>query len=152
MSRVFDFKEQLKIGNRGENLFLDLYPSWELVKENHADFRCTDTGDLIELKTDTYGHDKTPNFFIERYSNYQRKTPGSIWQAHKNGASRFYYYFINSNVYYEFLDIKKVIDRVEKLCENQGYVLIPNKGWTTAGWKVSREALDELWEYYEIEE
>lgn len=42
----------------------------------------------------------------------------------------------------------KLIERLESLTAGKGYVYIKNRAWTTAGYKVKREDLKDLYEQY----
>lgn len=148
MSKTFDFKEQLKVGSRGEELFLKYYPEKIYIHpERDGDF-ITEDGKKIELKTDDYNMDKTDNFFIERYSDLNKKSPGSVWQAKGHHCDIFVYYFVRHNTWFIFKDLDKLINRLEELTKGKGMVYIRNKAWTTAGYKVKRDDLKDLFEQY----
>lgn len=147
----FDFKQQLEVGSRGEELFLERYPSKIAVHPSHAyDFDCLETGKKIELKTDTYNIDKTQNFFIVRYSDVYKKSPGGIWQSQEKGVDIFCYYFVRHNLWFQFNNLSALINKVESLTNNKGLVYIKNKGWVTAGYKVKRDDLADLFEVWEF--
>lgn len=150
MDKAWDFKEQLKVGSRGEELFLEKYPrKLKVHPGKDGDFIVQATGDKIELKTDTYNINKSENFFIERWSDYYEEKPGSLWQARDHGCTIFCYYFVRHNLWYEFRDIPALINRIEELTEGKGFIMIKNKCWITAGWKVRRDDLVDLGEVYE---
>jgi hypothetical protein len=152
MSNEFDFKEQLEVGTRGEELFLEHYPKKLTIHPGFdGDFIIDKTGEKIELKTDTYNMDKTENFFIERYSDLYKESPGSAWQAYQHGCTKFCYYFVRHNLWYEFNDLPKLIERLEDLTANMGYVRVKNKAWITAGYKIKRVLLEDLYDVYEFE-
>lgn len=145
----WSFKKQLQVGNKGESLFLEFYHSpINKLREYKADFiRLTD-GKLVELKTDTYSMDKTPYFFIERWSDIEKKKPGSVWQSSKKGVGVFCYMFINDRTYFEFSDLPALLRELDKLTQDMYLIRIPNKGWTSGGYKVPREALKHLYKEY----
>lgn len=144
MVKTFDFKEQLSVGSRGEELFLEYFPEKiSIWPERDGDF-ITEGGKKIELKTDTYNMEKTDNFFIERFSDLNKKSPGSVWQAHGHGCEIFVYYFVRHNTWFVFRDIPALIERLEVLTKGKGLVYIKNKAWTTAGYKVKRSDLADL--------
>lgn len=148
----FDFNIQLTVGSRGEELFLERYPSELIVHPEHAyDFDCVKTGAKIELKTDTYDINKTDNFFIERYSDVHKKSPGGVWQSYEKGVTIFCYYFVRNNIWFQFNDLPKLITRLNDLTANQGMIYIKNKGWVTAGFKVNRDDLSDLFDVWEFE-
>lgn len=153
MSKVkqnkWDFKEQLEVGQAGEADFMEAYPhKLKVHPERDGDF-VDSRGRKIELKTDTYCMTKTPNFFIERYSDFHKETPGSAWQALGHGCDIFVYMFIKNQTYFKFNDVPKLVERLDELLgERPGYVFIKNRGWITAGCKVKREDLEDLYEEY----
>lgn len=146
---AFDFKTQLEVGSRGEELFLERYPTKLIVHPHHAyDFDCERTGRKIELKTDTYNIHKTSNFFMERYSDVHKKSPGGVWQSIEKGVDTFCYYFVRHNVWFQFDDLPLLIDRLNDLTKKQGLVYIKNKGWVTAGYKIARDDLADLFDVW----
>lgn len=147
----FDFKDQLKKGDAGEVLFKEFYHGGELeiIKENYADFK-TSKGKILELKTDYYSMDASPNFFVERYSDFAKKSPGSFWQSQEKGVDLFVYMYIKNKTYFEFKDLDKTIVRLNELISQLKYVSIRNKGWTATGYKVPREALKDFYEEYKF--
>ena len=148
----FDFKVQLEVGQSGEADFLNMYPSkLEIHPGFDGDFICKKTGDKIELKTDTYRMSDTPNFFIERYSDFHKKSPGSVWQALEHGCKRFCYYFVKDGVYFEFDNLPKLCNRLEKLIEGRSYIQVKNKAWVTIGYTIKREDLSDLYTEWSIE-
>lgn len=143
---AFDFKAQLEVGSRGEELFMANYPRpLEIWPGRDGDFIVKETGQKLEVKTDTYNIEKTPNFFIERYSNVAKKSPGSVWQALEHGCSIFCYMYVRHNIWFEFNDLPALRDRLDKLIEGKGYIAIKNKGWITAGYKIPRIELADLY-------
>lgn len=155
MSKTFDFQKQLEFGQQAERDFMQCYhrpivPATTLS----YDFKVVECGSKLELKTDDYNHDATPNFFFERWSDYHKKKPGGPWQSRKKRADVFCYYFIRNNVYYEFSDIKLLCKTLEAYIKDKklGFVMVRNKGWVTAGYKIPRDAVMHLCDIYEIEE
>lgn len=147
----FDFQAQLTVGSRGEELFLERYPSKLIVHPEHAyDFDCKVTGAKIELKTDTYNIDKTDNFFIERYSDVHKKSPGGVWQSYEKGVTVFCYYFVRNNIWFQFNDLPTLVSRLEELTKKKGMIYIKNKGWITGGYKIKREDLEDLYDVWQF--
>ena len=154
--KAFDFQKQLKVGKKGEMLFMDMYGSKvEHICESGdikgADFRMKDTGELIELKTDTYDMDKTPNLFIERYSDHNRESPGGPWQAKQKGATYFVYQFVKNKIIFWY-NLDKMLELLEKhlSAKKVGFCFIRNKGWTASGYKINRKIVEDA--LIEIEE
>jgi hypothetical protein len=147
---TFSFQEQLEVGDRGEQLFLEHYPrKLDIWPGRDGDFVVRSTGQKIELKSDTFNMEKTPNFFIERYSDFHKQTPGSLWQAHEHGCSIFCYYFVRHDLWFEFRDIPALITRLEEL-QPRSLIWVKNKSWITAGFTVKRELLKDLYEVWEF--
>lgn len=137
------FKTDLERGKAGEALFLTHFPQYEALNGYESDFRNKETGDLAELKTDYYDMDKTPNFFIELWSDINTKRLGGPRQAKKHGSKYYYYLYINNMIIYEF--------NVEDLCafiglneDNYSNRYIHNESWCTEGLLVPREDLKHL--------
>ena len=152
MTKIFTFNGQLEVGDRGEQLFLERYPrKLEIYPGREYDFTVKSSREKLELKTDTYNMNKSSNFFFERYSDVHRKTPGGPWRAHKDEIDIFCYYFVRHNLWFEFRDLDGLIERLNDLTKKQGLIYIKNKGWVTGGYKIPREALDDLYDIWEFE-
>lgn len=150
-NKVWDFREQLAVGSRGEELFLEYYPKKIVVyPERDGDFIEVYSGKKIELKSDSYNMDKTENFFFERYSNIETKTPGSVWQALSHNCDIFCYQFVRHNIWFQFTDLPKLAARLEELTAGKGLIWIKNKGWVTGGFTVKRKLLEDLYTIWEF--
>lgn len=151
MSKVFSFQQQLKIGDEGEELFMEHYHDKPLIKipEHFADFRRHD-GKVVELKTDTYDMNKTPNFFIERWSDAAKKKPGSVWQSRANGVDIFCYFFITNNTYYQFTDMTLLEKELDSYISGKSYIIVRNKWGNSHGYKVPRKILEGLYTVHTI--
>jgi hypothetical protein len=148
----FDFKAQLKVGNRGEELFLERYPrKLEIFPGKAYDFTVKSSRETVELKTDTYNIDKSDNFFFERYSDVNKKSPGGPWRAKKDKIDIFCYYFVRHNIWFEFRDIPGLVKKLDSLTKKQGLIYIKNRGWVTGGYKVKREDVEEFFTVWEFE-
>lgn len=149
--KVWDFQVQLEFGNRSEELFAERYPrKLEIYPGREYDFTVKCNGQKLELKTDSYNLTKTENFFLERYSDVHKKTPGGPWRAAGDKVDIFCYYFVRHNTWFEFRDLPKLIKRLDELTANKGLVHIKNRGWITGGYKVPRSALEDLFDVYEF--
>ena len=64
----------------------------------------------------------------------------------------FVYYFARNGIYYQFNDVKKLCKVLERIVreEKLQLVLIKNQGYRTAGYKVPRHLLAELYDVYEV--
>lgn len=128
---IHDFKESLKRGQDGETELLKLWPELIAADGRKHDFTLPN-GDTVELKTDYYDADKTPNFFMERWSNWADKKPGGVWQS---SATYFAYYFIKNGLLFVFKT-----NALREFMDGQKYggISVRNKGWTTVGYRVPR--------------
>ena len=154
MTRQFTWKEQLAYGLKAQEEFFDIYHTPLVASPTFAyDYRVVRTGKKLELKTDDWDHGETPNFFFERYSVWEKQSPGGPWQSRRKRVDIFVYYFARNQIYYQFNDVKllcKVLDRIVRK-KKLGLVLIKNQGYYTAGYIVKREWLAELYDVYEVE-
>lgn len=158
---VFNFKDMLGIGNRGETLILRHYP--ELRKHTECrgwDFDHED-GSKWELKTDTKAFSSTDNLFIERWSVYSRngtelddqdKKPGGLWQSTAHGVDSFLYMYMaqgETPVLLLFPSLKDLLARVECLLATYSRLRKPyviwNKGYEGMGYLIPRYAVDSLY-------
>ena len=147
---MFYFDKSLKVGKEGEDRFFNHF-SGRLIKADGLkyDFVTVD-GLTLELKSDSYDMEKTENFFFERYSDFERKTPGGIWQSKSNEVDLFVYYF-PQNDYFYCGNVNDIVESVETLqLDEKDLLKIPNKSWTTAGWKIKRDLLTEVMKGYNI--
>ena len=135
---MHDFKESLKAGQSGEELFDLAHSEFKRTNGRQGDFINTKTGEKLELKTDSYDLNHTPNVFIERWSDRGKEKPGGPWQAYEHGCSIYAYYFKKNGIVF-YYDIPKLIDILES--KKRSHVWIKNKGWITSGYKVKREEL-----------
>jgi hypothetical protein len=142
----FSFKGQLRTGQIGEVLF-HLAHAGTLTRTDgrKADFLCALTGDGTELKTDSYDMEKTPFFFMERFSDAEKRSPGGPWQAASHGAKYFAYFFVTNLTFFRF-ETEKLVAKLDELLPSLTPVPISNKSWTTVGYKVPRAALEGLYE------
>lgn len=142
--KVFKFNEQLKLGQAGEEFFVDCYSS---LKPVFTDGRKSDiiiqNKHKIELKTDYYEMSKTENFFIERYSDFNKKTSGGPWRTKTDRVKFFVYFYIKNKVFYWF-DTKTLILEIEKNIDKYETRLIKNKSYNTFGYLVPRVDIEDI--------
>jgi len=152
--KVFSFKTQLEVGDRAEQLFLEYYPKkLKIYPGREWDFTEVYSKKSVELKTDTYNMDKTDNFFMERYSDMHRETPGGPWRAKQDDVDIFCYYFSRHNTWFQFNNIPKLVRKIDKIILQQKLrpIYIKNQGWITSGYKINRSELDELYDIYQFD-
>lgn len=142
---VFDFDKQLAIGDAGEEFLRQQHPSLCLAPEDERkyDLYCSDYHTTIELKTDTYRHDKTPNFFMERETRSSGVAKdGGPWRALADGVDYFVYMFVKPTpVAYWWCELKALVDWLDDwIAVKRRYVhRIRNKGWEARGFLVPRK-------------
>jgi hypothetical protein len=140
-NKTFDFKKQLKVGAKGESLFLSLYPKLEKADGIKYDFMLGDK--TLELKTDTYSMTETPNFFMEHLSDCKSGKLGGPWRALQDGVDYFVYMYQAQKQCFWF-EPKPLVEFLDVYIRTAGYKVIRNKGWTSHGYTVPRETLSHL--------
>lgn len=134
-----NFKRDLGTGQQGETAFHKLFSRLQKTDGRKGDFVAPD-GSVIELKTDMYGMQKTPNFFIERFSSLETQSPGGPWQAKAHGCEFFVYFYLPDKVGYVWL-LGNLLPQLEALISQLKPVEVKNVRWTTIGYKVPRDLL-----------
>lgn len=140
--KTFDFQKQLKVGKRGEELFLKRYPDLKPTDGREGDF-IGYSRRVIELKTDSYDMSKTPNFFMEYIRNIESGAPGGPFQAKEHGAYYFCYLFEKSGTVYWF-EVDALVKHIEKNKDAYKKMRVQNKGWAAMGYLVPRASLEHL--------
>jgi len=138
---MFQFKEQLSIGAEGEALFHTLYPKLEKADGIKYDFKYNDK--TVELKTDSYSMAKTPNFFMERYSDVERGTNGGPWRAAYDNVDYFVYMYSKERRCFWFSP-KQLVEFLDGYVKSKSTVSIPNRTWTTTGYLVPRSIVSKF--------
>lgn len=149
--RCFIFEESLKEGYNGEKIFANYYKE-KLIWINEPykpDFQIVKNQKFLELKSDYYDENKTPNFFFERFSKKEAMAPGGPWQALEKKCDIFAYFFVKSKRVY-FFNTRKLVEKLNNIVINQKLVDIPNKTWITSGYKVLRESLSQIYKVKEL--
>lgn len=138
----FGFKSQLRAGQIGEVLYHAAHPTFTRTDGMTCDFY-TDAGTSLELKSDMYSVDTTPNFFIERWSVVEQQKPGGPWQSLQKGVELFAYMYVPSLVIYTF-PVGQLVARLERLIPDMKPFPVQNKGYTTHGYRVARDLVMDL--------
>lgn len=138
MQKIFNFQQQKKFGDQGEADFFKYYAVLGIKKENGRKWDFSMDGQGIEVKQDSYPMSKTPNLFIEKFSNIETGKKGGIYRAHNDKVKYFVYYYANDGVFlwydvellYKFI-VKNEDDFVKKVIRNKNYksegLLVPRK-------------------------
>lgn len=139
--KVFNFKKQLDVGNIGEQLFLDTYEGAVKSTDLKYDFLIGDT--KVELKTDSWRMEDTPNFFMEKISNSNKNSIGGPYRAMQDNIDFFVYLFIKDNVFFWF-DSKRLCRTLDRLTKNMKYHKIWNRSYDTLGHLIPRDSVKHL--------
>lgn len=140
----FRFSASLKVGQVGETLFFSANCA-HLKKEDGRlrDFSYKDSGEGIELKSDCWSMKDTPNFFMERWSNVAKQSPGGPWQSLANGTKYFIYFYMANLTYFcfEVSELCRFLDaNIDKLEAKE----VQNVKYTTLGYRVPRTLVEHL--------
>lgn len=142
MSKIHNFKEDLAAGKKQEEEFYNLYKDkLEWLQGKGADFRILRTGETIEIKHDNYDPDKTDKFFMERYSHGD--SPGGAYQAASKGITYYIYKFHKTGLTYVFRTTT-LVQWLQCNVPKPWLISVRNRGYTTQGFLVKRELLEEI--------
>ncbi len=137
------------MGQAGEELFHKHRPELQRTDGRRHDFICPD-GTTLELKCDSYDMNKTSNFFIEVWSNYESGRPGGPLQAQNNGTTKWVYMFPKNMTYFEF-NTNALVAWLETDGAAYDLIEIKNPRYTTMGIKAPRAVLAHLFKEVKIE-
>ena len=138
---MYNWKEQLDIGDDGERLFLNTYEGAKKSEDRKYDFSIGDT--TIELKTDNWWMKDTPNFFMEEFGNEEKQALGGPWRAVRDGIDFFVYLFIKDGVFFWF-DPKRLKRLLEMRKKDMKVKRIWNHGYNATGYLVDRNSIKHL--------
>tara|TARA_B110000483_G_C17957474_1_gene450707 strand:+ start:152 stop:763 length:612 start_codon:yes stop_codon:yes gene_type:complete len=125
---MFQFNQQNNIGKRGEQLFLDHFPSWSAnnqVQCTEPDF-VDNYGRKAEIKFDVSerarrdAQGKQLNFFMETISNDRRNTVGGIFRAQKEQV-QFFVYIFEQPLRIFVMDVDKALQKTQELVSSGKY-------------------------------
>jgi hypothetical protein len=133
-----NFQTDLKRGQAGEHILHTLLPHLEKMGRT-ADFRCNVTGCTFEVKAD---YTATDNFFMERWSDVEKKKPGGPWRSKEENVQFYVYLFPKEGIGYTF-STKKLVSVLEKM-QGLRMVSIANRAWITKGLLVPKEKVINL--------
>lgn len=137
-----DFNIDLSRGKAGEQLLADKFPN--LLIQLHGtgpDFRILGSQTYLELKTDSYNMNSTPNFFLETESRPGH--PGGPFQALAKGSKYFIYYYLQNDKYFIF-DTQDLVFFLKQNGWKYGERTIANKNYATKGLLIPRKDLESL--------
>lgn len=139
--KTFDFDKQLIIGNKGEKIFLSLYPDLKKADGIKHDFALGEK--TIELKTDTYLMTETPNMFMEYYSDTKTMKMGGPWRALNDKVNFFVYMYLHERECFWFKP-EPLVKFLDEFIKTQKYKTVKNRGWSSYGYTVPRETIEHL--------
>lgn len=137
-----NFQSDLNRGLMGQQLFAKFCNGVSMTDGKKGDFLLAN-GDVVEVKADFYNINKSPNFFIERYSSLEKGSPGGPWQALAHNTTYFAYLYVQNLKLYIF-ETGLLVKELESLNPAPKPVSIKNKSWTTVGFKVPRDSLSPI--------
>lgn len=141
---IHSFKDSLAKGIEGERLIETFMPNLIRLAGRKADFADIGTGELYELKTDSYCMEKTPNFFIELWSDVDAGKPGGPAQALEHGSKYWMYLFSKQGILFVF-ETEALVEWLKTAAQTYPWKYIKNRSWTTVGIAVPRTALYSLY-------
>ena len=121
--KVFNFNDQRRIGDIGESDFVRVYKKLK-PKKSKTNFQIDFTlsnGKTVELKTDSYDMEKTPNFFMEQKTISEKSSNlGGPWRAKDHKIDYFVYYFLKNKVFfwYDPIPLCEFLDKFVKESNN----------------------------------
>lgn len=141
MSSRYDFKRDLRRGKAGEEMLVTLWP--DIFVPPTEDVRAYDLlhvdGRTVEVKTDYYDHETTPNFFME---NTSHDKPGGPWRALRDDVGLFVYLFVEPQpVAYVWEDVRALCCVLDTKFAHAPGREIHNGGWKAYGFLVDRGQL-----------
>lgn len=136
------FKVDLQRGHEGEHSFFMKYQHCiTRLDGKGADFEINKTSETIELKTDYFDFNKTPNFFMEKYSYGDNL--GGPWRSLEHKIEYFIYWYPSSGDTFIFNTVQ-LVKKLKKLEANLPMVNVKNKNYVTKGYKVNRDLLMDI--------
>lgn len=141
-SNVFGWHEQLSVGNKGERFFLKNYPDASKSDGKIDDFKLSN-GETVELKTDTYSMEKTPNFFMEYIGNMKKGNLGGPWRAAKDNIDWFVYLFLYDQKFFWF-NTKELVGFLDEHIKTLKVKTVRNPGYDSTGFAVNRDEVAHL--------
>ncbi len=141
--KVFGFKEQMKVGDKGEKFFIKCYHKLNPRKSTtrEVDIVINDN-EKVEIKCDSYKMDKTPNMFLEKEGSNITGKLGGAHRAVQDNLDWFVYLYISDRTFYWFRpnDLKKFIDKNKDLPERKVF----NRGYHSTGVLIDRKLVKDI--------
>lgn len=146
--QTYEFSKSVVLGDVGENRLLEEYPY--LIKESTEGHDIIDPRIIrvtIEVKTDFFDMARTPNFFMERYSDDKTFKLGGPWRADAYNTDVLLYQFLGNKKIFWFDDIPTLVDFLDDYINTKRLQLmrVKNKRYYTLGFKIPRYAVKHLY-------
>jgi len=145
-----DFNKSVILGDAGERKLIETYSYLKSDStDGHDMLDCRDgsSTSTIEVKTDFYDMNRTPNFFMERYSDDKTFKLGGPWRSESHNTDVFLYQFITNLKMFWFGDIPALVAELDSYISknNPRIVEVPNIRHTTLGYKIPRHVVADLY-------
>lgn len=139
-----NFQSDLARGRIGELAFIHACEGTvEPLDGREGDAKIKGTRTKLEIKSDSYNMDKTPNFFMEKYRSGNK--PGGVYQSIEHGCKYYIYVYVpNSEIF--IFDTRALADRLDLLHDSKNLTLtsVGNGSYTTRGLKIHRDWVTDL--------
>jgi len=144
MPKIFSFKKQYDKGLKGEDYFCKCYHSLNPVKSSIREVDVfIDKNKKVEIKSDSYSEDDTPNIFIELIGNTKTGKLGGPFLSKSNSVDWFVYHYTKDKTFYWF-DVNELCDFVDKNAHKYKQKEIRNVAWSSIGICIPREDLKNI--------
>lgn len=142
---TFSFKPQLKVGEAGEKHFAERYDNVTQTDGRLNDFiyQSPEGEKTVELKTDTYSMNKTPNAFMEYYSDMDKGTLGGPWRAARDKVDYFVYYYLSDGKWFWY-PTAPLVKFLDKWIKGKKHKEVKNRSYMSCGYAVPREDMAHL--------
>lgn len=146
MSNTFSFRPQKSIGDTGEQHIQSTYQNITKTDGRISDCILTNADgstSTIELKTDTYSMNDTPNLFMEYMGNTDKGTLGGPWRAAKDKVDYFVYYYLKDTTFFWYKS-QELAAFLDGWIKGKKPKTIRNKSYDTVGYTVPRDDVAHL--------
>ena len=154
----FNFQDQLRVGEVGEAEYSKAFAhfGWKKSKDRKYDFVLGDEDSdikpkTLEIKTDTYRMEKTPNFFMEQLTVTNKSAIlGGPWRSKEHKADYFVYFFLSNRTMFWFSPVPLCEFLDKYIAENSlRPISIPNVdrfggSYEAQGFKIPRDSVKHL--------
>lgn len=142
---TFSFRPQKALGDVGEQKLLQTYQNVIQTDGRISDFILTTHAGpkTVELKTDSYSMNATPNLFMEYYGNTEKATLGGPWRAAKDKVDYFVYLYLTDGEFFWY-ETKSLVAFLDGWIKGKKTKTIKNRSYETTGFIVPRQDVEHL--------